>query len=117
MILRLTELMNPRGKVIVWTLAAAAFLIPPLFAADPPVDYSSVDALLAKHCLDCHASQEPDGKLVLETYTNLMQGGESGRVIVPGRSAESLLVQAVEVGLARDGKKKIMPPGKREKLK
>ena len=109
--------MDPRGKLMVWMLAGAAFLLPSLFAADTSVEYSAIDALLAKHCLDCHASQEPDGKLILETYTNLMQGGESGRVIVPGRSAESLLVRAVEVGLDRDGKKKIMPPGKREKLK
>src|SRR6187551_2098301 len=109
--------MDPRGKVIGWALAAATFLLPSLPAAEAPADYSAVDALLAKHCLDCHGNQEPDGKLILETYTNLMHGGESGRAVVPGRNTESLLVQAVEIGLERDGKKKIMPPGKREKLK
>jgi WD40 repeat protein len=109
--------MDSCRKAIVWALVITAFLLPSARSEESPADYSAVDALFAKHCLDCHASQEPDGKLILETYTNLMQGGESGRVIVPGRSSESLIVRAVEVGLDRDGKKKLMPPGKREKLK
>jgi WD40 repeat protein len=86
-------------------------------AAESAHDYAAIDALFAKHCLDCHATQEPEGKLVLESFDALMKGGESGRVIVPGKSAESLIVQAVETGLERDGRKKLMPPGKREKLK
>jgi WD40 repeat protein/mono/diheme cytochrome c family protein len=89
-----------------------------LLAADaaPPHDFAAVEALFAKHCLDCHAAQDPEGKLVLETFDALMKGGESGPVVVPGKSAESLIVKAVETGLDRDGKKKLMPPGKRRKL-
>lgn len=84
-------------------------------AAEAP-DYAAVDALLAKHCLDCHAAQEPDGKLVLESFETLMKGGEFGKSVVPGKSAESLIVKAVETGIERDGKLKLMPPGKRKKL-
>src|SRR5688572_36236 len=79
-------------------------------------DYSIIDAIFVERCVECHESQEPEGKLVLETYGALMKGGESGAVIVPGKSAESLLVKLIE-GVEKDGKKKIMPPGKREKLK
>lgn len=79
-------------------------------------DYTVIEALLGKHCLDCHAAQEPDGKLVLESHATLMKGGESGPAVVPRRSGESLLLQAVEKGLERGGRLKIMPPGKRPKL-
>src|SRR5437867_337381 len=90
-----------------------------LNAADPaPVhDYSAVEAIFTQHCLDCHGSTEPEGKLVMETFETLMKGGESGAVIVPGKSDDSLLVRFIEGKVEIDGKKKIMPPGKREKLK
>ncbi len=80
-------------------------------------DYSAVDLLFNKHCLDCHAATEPEAELVMETFELLMKGGESGAVIVPGKSDESRLVKMIEGKIEKDGKKKIMPPGKREKLK
>jgi len=75
-----------------------------------------VDLLFIRHCLDCHATQDPEGKLVMESFDDLMKGGESGPVIVPGRSAESLLIKMIEGKIEKEGKKKIMPPGKRKKL-
>jgi len=80
------------------------------------VDYSSVDSIFAARCLDCHASQDPEGQLVLETFETLMKGGEIGPAVLPGKSAESLLVQMIEGRFEKDGRKKIMPPGKRAKL-
>src|SRR5437016_7567939 len=79
-------------------------------------DYASVDAIFNAHCLDCHGSQDPEGQFVLENFESLMKGGEIGPAIVPGKSAESLLVQMIEGRFEKDGKKKIMPPGKRAKL-
>jgi hypothetical protein len=79
-------------------------------------DYSTVDATFAKHCLDCHASKDPEGELVLESFESLMKGGEIGAAILPGKSADSLLVKMIEGRFEKDGKKKIMPPGKRAKL-
>ena len=72
--------------------------------------------LFTKHCLDCHAAQEPEAKLVLDSFENLMHGGESGPAILPLRSGESLLIKMVEGNVERAGKSKIMPPGKRAKL-
>src|SRR5213594_2759707 len=81
-------------------------------------DYSAVEAIFTEHCLDCHGSTEPEGKLIMESHELLMKGGESGAVIVPGKSEESLLVRMIEGRVEKDGKKLIMPPGKkREKLK
>src|SRR5262245_54562656 len=83
-------------------------------AAEPPgADFTPVQAIFDKHCLDCHAANEPEGKLVLESFDTLVKGGELGGAIVPGKSAESLLVQMIEGRFEKEGKKKIMPPGKR----
>src|SRR5689334_11015431 len=79
-------------------------------------DYSEVDSIFTKHCFDCHEAKEPEGKLVLESFDTLMKGGESGAVIAPGKSSESLLVKLIDGGIERDGKKIVMPPGKRKKL-
>ncbi len=79
-------------------------------------DYVSVDAILGKYCFDCHASKDPEGDLVLESFDTLMKGGEIGPAILPGKSSESLLVQMIEGRFEKEGKKKIMPPGKRAKL-
>jgi hypothetical protein len=79
-------------------------------------DYVSVDTIFTKYCLDCHASKDPEGELVLESFDSLMKGGEIGPAVLPGRSSESLLIKMVEGRFEKDGKKKIMPPGKRAKL-
>lgn len=87
------------------------------FSAAAAADFSAVAKIFSDHCLDCHGVQEPDGQLVLETYELMMKGGESGQVILPGKSSESLLVKMIEGKFEKDGKVKFMPPGKRDKLK
>jgi WD40 repeat protein len=103
-----------RGVVLALMLSLA----PALRSADAsaPPEFAAVASLFSEHCLDCHAVQEPEGKLVMETFEDLMKGGESGAALVPGKSADSLLVKMIEGRLERDGKKRIMPPGKRKKL-
>ncbi len=82
----------------------------------PIPDYAAVDAVFTAHCLDCHASKDPEGELVLEGFDSLMKGGEIGPAVVPGKSADSLLVRMIEGRFEKEGRKKIMPPGKRKKL-
>ncbi len=83
-------------------------------AANAP-DYAEVDAIFSKYCLDCHASQDPEAKLVLENYDSLMKGGESGAAVVSGRADESLIVRMVEGKVEKDGKQLIMPPAKKRR--
>lgn len=83
---------------------------------DTPVDYSAVQALFDKHCVDCHASDEPEANLVMENFETFMKGGQTGPAIIPGKSDESLTVKMLEGKIEKDGKKLIMPPGKRKKL-
>src|SRR5258706_10837429 len=84
--------------------------IAPAFAADaaPKPTYSQVRAIFAQHCLSCHDSKEQESGLILETHQSLLKGGDDGPVIVPGKSAESLLVQQIE-----HTKKPFMPPPKK----
>ncbi len=97
-------------------LAASVLLFSGARLAAATPDYAAIDALFARHCFDCHAAQDPEGKLALETFEALLHGGDSGKVLVPGNSAGSLIVKLVEGTFEKDGKKKLMPPGKRKKL-
>ena len=69
---------------------------------------SDVEPLLRKHCIGCHSRDDPGGDLVLETWDQLMAGGEHGPPVVPGKSAESLLLRVI-TGESRPK----MPPGRR----
>ncbi|MEO7297643.1 MAG: c-type cytochrome domain-containing protein [Verrucomicrobiota bacterium] len=79
-------------------------------------DYAAVRTIFDKHCMDCHESKDPEGNFVLDNFETLMKGGETGAAIVPGKSDESLLVKMIEGKIEKDGKKIIMPPGKKKKL-
>ena len=83
--------------------------------AEPP-DFSAVFRILDQRCVECHEQEDYEGGLILESYEALMKGGENGASIVPGKSAESLLVKYLRGEVLKDGKPRFMPPGKREKL-
>ena len=72
------------------------------------VDYlKQVKPLLATRCGSCHGSLAQKAKLRLDTADLVRKGGRSGPAVVPGKSAESLLIRAV-LGKDRDR----MPPEK-----
>ena len=52
--------------------------------------------LLAKHCLECHGWKAKKGKLDLSRKETALKGGSSGKAIVPGKSAKSLMWESVE---------------------
>lgn len=55
---------------------------------------SEVFPLIKKNCLPCHAEDNynPSG-LVLDNYGTLMEGGEHGAPVEPGKGSESLFVR------------------------
>ncbi|MCA9147060.1 MAG: DUF1592 domain-containing protein, partial [Planctomycetales bacterium] len=57
---------------------------------------NKVAPLFAKHCLECHDSAIKKGGLDLSRKVAALAGGESGKVITPGKAAESLLWESVE---------------------
>ncbi len=56
-----------------------------------------VRPLLLEHCASCHSAsvENVKGGLSLDSRDELLQGGESGEAIVPGKPDESLLVEAI----------------------
>ncbi|MSR42814.1 MAG: hypothetical protein EXS29_01570 [Pedosphaera sp.] len=61
--------------------------------------------ILRNNCLACHNRTSSKGELILETPQDIVKGGESGRSVVPGRSADSLLLIH-----AAHQKRPVMPP-------
>ena len=74
------------------------------------VSFNQVRAILRDSCEHCHNEETAEGSLVMTSYETLIAGGESGNPIVAGRSASSLLVQAI------DGRVKPRMPYKEDPL-
>ncbi len=55
-----------------------------------------VAPLLARHCLECHDAATREGGLSLAREDSAKAGGDSGKVLVPGKAADSPLWAAVE---------------------
>jgi WD40 repeat protein len=87
---------------LVW-LTASSTAAPPDYARD-------VAPIFAKYCTTCHAGDEPEGKLVLESHAAAMKGGEHGAAIVPGKSGESRMIRMLTGEL-----KPMMPPEDNER--
>lgn len=73
-----------------------------LSGAEPVVEPSTqglslfkehVAELLKRHCLKCHGGKKTEASFDLATRESLLHGGDSGPAIVPGKSAQSLLVK------------------------
>ncbi len=89
----------------------AELLLPP--AATKTVDFvEDVQPILRKHCFECHAGEVEEGDLNLAVRKHALNGGESGRAIVPGDSGSSLLVRLV-AGVDDDRR---MPPEGNQQL-
>lgn len=64
-------------------------------SADDTFFESKVRPLLVKHCYDCHSGTSAKGGLSLDTREGWQRGGDSGPAIIPGKPAESLLIEAI----------------------
>ncbi len=76
------------------TTLAAALTAPALAAAE--VDYlSDVKPILSAHCFTCHGAVRQKAGLRLDAASLVSKGGKHGPALVPGNSADSVLIQAV----------------------
>lgn len=70
-----------------------------------------IEPILINKCSFCHSGNIKEGKLDLSTYENLMKGGKRGMAVVPGKSAESLIIK-----LSGKTDRPQMPPKSEEPL-
>lgn len=54
-----------------------------------------IQPIFKARCTTCHGADEQQNELRLDSYAAAVRGGISGKVIVPGQSRESLLVQHI----------------------
>jgi WD40 repeat protein len=77
-----------------------------------PTSYAKdVEPIFYNKCIACHSGAVKESKLDLASYDTLIKGGKRGQVIVPGNSANSLLVK-----LSGKTQKPLMPPKLEEPL-
>ena len=120
------EKSEPNGTFLKGSIAALAIYTYPLpearirahFAAGqldprlpPPakqvVDFATdIKPLFQQYCYHCHGPGEDQGGLSLATRNQALMGGDSGSVILPGRSSQSALVLHV----AALDETRVMPP-------
>jgi WD40 repeat protein len=75
-------------------ILAAPLEIAPL-ARTTPVDFErEVAPFLRDNCLSCHCKTTSKGGLNLETPELMLKGGDTGPGVKPGKSVESLVLQA-----------------------
>src|SRR5438874_9773996 len=85
------------------TPAQLAQLPPP---ASHQINFSKeIKPLFEASCIKCHGRGRDKGGLRIDTRETLLKGGDSGLAVVPGKSAESLLIALVQ-GIEPDN---IMP--------
>jgi mono/diheme cytochrome c family protein len=75
----------------------------------PPTYETDIRPILKTHCFQCHGETgEKEGGLDLRLRRFIVQGGESGAAITPGKIKDSLLLERVRSGE--------MPPGDDKRL-
>jgi WD40 repeat protein len=98
---------GPAGARAAAPIALEEKKIPP--AAEGPVDYQKdIEPILQKNCHKCHGPEKQKSKFRLDTRELLLKGGENGKAVVEGKSAESPLVRYIsgvdpEIKMPSDG--------------
>ena len=92
------------------SICALTILLPLQAATSADFFEQKVRPVLAKRCYACHAAVQTAG-LRVDSLEAMLAGGKSGRAIVPGDPARSLLIQAVR---HENAKLKMPPQGKLE---
>src|SRR5439155_492403 len=69
---------------------------PPPWAQPPESAVELAEVILPifqRHCLSCHGAKAQKGSLRLDTYAELLRGGDSGTAVVPRDPASSPLLR------------------------
>jgi mono/diheme cytochrome c family protein len=74
---------------------------------------SAIQPLFEARCYTCHGSNKMKGKLRLDKPEFILEGGENGKVIVPGKADESDMIERLLLPLSDEDH---MPPKEKTQL-
>ncbi len=83
-----------RGGILAGLVAVLTGSVGSLLAVDEPDFYRDVYPFLKANCISCHNKTTTKAGLNMETPELMIRGGDSGAGIVPGKSGDSLIVEA-----------------------
>lgn len=93
------ESMTKRRRHVLWVCIGLCLGCGSLAHGDEaakPVDYlTEIKPLLSHHCFNCHGPETQKAGFRVDTAPALIQGGDTGEAIVPGKPDDSLLVHAI----------------------
>src|SRR5882672_5324505 len=69
--------------------------LPPAAAKTGVTSAADIKPIFEKSCIKCHGAEKQKGKLRLDSLEATLKGGQDGKVIEVGKSAESMLVHNV----------------------
>lgn len=99
------------------TFSVCCILVSWILAGSPCETRSAADdfahdimPILKKHCAECHLGSKKKGGLSINSRADLLKGGETGGVVIPGKSSESRLVELIE---STDETERMPPDGPR----
>jgi len=72
-----------------------------------PVFAGIIQPILQERCVACHGPEKHKADLRLDSFAELLRGGQNGAVIKPGLAKDSFLLERMLLPLSADGH---MPP-------
>lgn len=93
------------GVASLWAQGSDPKAPPKKAKADAVNYYRDIEPILKENCVSCHQASMAAGGLRVDAPENLLQGGASGKAVVPGKAERSLLYTRLTVTT-----EKRMPP-------
>ena len=92
-----------------WGLAPAVASAAPAVAAEDraTIFAAYIQPIFADYCTSCHGAEKTKGKLRLDSFDHLLQGGENGAALVARDSKRSALIERLSLPLDEEDH---MPP-------
>jgi hypothetical protein len=89
-------MVDPRWKGLVFLFAVSFASLPEGLSAQTALEMPDrARTVLVEHCLSCHGPGTHKGGLDLSTRERVLEGGDSGPALEPGRAGDSLLIEKV----------------------
>jgi mono/diheme cytochrome c family protein len=74
--------------------AADTAQLPPASTKTGVTYAADIKPVFDQSCVKCHSGDKPKAKLKLDSLENALKGSKDGKVVIPGNSAKSPLIQS-----------------------